>query len=244
MDRGLFIASSSASNLMDKLSIINQNLSNVSTVGFKRILDQQLSVPVHGDGGVLDGGRTYAVTSTPSIDKKAGATLTTGDMLNFSLNNDLYVATSVSGAYTRRGDVMTDAEGVLRLPSGQALVSTDGGEIAIPVGYVGAISNDGTVWAQDPGNAANKQEIAKLGIYSSGQVSLRPDGFLALKEPTPAEDGQRVLVSGTLEQSNVSSADMMVSMIETSRLYDLQTKMMSTFNTMDQKGSEIISNWQ
>ena len=35
MDRGLFIASSSASNLMDKLSIINQNLSNVSTVGFK-----------------------------------------------------------------------------------------------------------------------------------------------------------------------------------------------------------------
>lgn len=242
MDRGLFVASSSAANLMDRMAIVAQNMANVSTVGFKKVFDQVASVPLEG-GARLPNIREFGVTLTPGVDARPGAVQATGNKLNVAFSPNVYVGLS-SGSFTRRGDFMTDQDGVLRLPSGDSVVSSDGAEIAIPVGYEGAIADDGTVWAQDPLNAANRQEIARLGLFSSDSITLRADGLYTLGNPQQLGEGAKGLSSGYVEQSNVSAIDALAAMIETSRLYEMNTKLISAFNSMDQKGSELLSGWQ
>jgi flagellar basal-body rod protein FlgF len=248
MDRGIFVASSTAGSLMDRQATVAQNLANVSTVGFKKIFDRMVTVPAkQEDEARLKDARSYAVELTPGVDARAGAMIATGNALDVSLLVNQYLTVAALGggeAYTRRGNLLVDAEGVLRLPTGQALLGQDGSEIAIPAGFTGAIADDGTAWAQDPANAANKQEIGRLKIVEGREVSLRLDGFYSLGQQTVAADGVKVLSSGHLEQSNVSAADALAEMIETSRLYEMNTRLMGAFNTVDQKGSEILANWQ
>lgn len=248
MDRGIFVASSTAGNLMDRQATVAQNLANVSTVGFKKMFDRMVTVPASTDDAArLKEARSYAVELTPGVDVRQGAMIATGNGLDVSLVANQYLVVSMPGgaeAYTRRGNLMVDAEGILRLPTGQAVLGQDGAEIAIPAGFAGAIADDGTAWAQDPTNAANKQEVGRLKIVEGKGVSLRLDGFYSLEQQTAAAEGAKVLSSGHLEQSNVSPADALAEMIETSRLYEMNTKLMAAFNTLDQKGSEILANWQ
>lgn len=247
MDRGIFVASSTAGNLMDRQAIVAQNLANMSTVGFKKIFDRMVTVPASSaDASRLPDARAYAVELTPGVDIRQGGLLATGNALDVALTDQHYLAVAVPGgeAYTRRGGFLVDAEGVLRLPTGQAVLSQEGNEIAIPAGFIGGVANDGAVWAQDPNNAANKQEVGRLKVVEGRGVTLRLDGFYSLVQQTSAVDGARVLSSGHLEQSNVSPADALAEMIETSRLYEMNTRLMSAFNTLDQKGSEILANWQ
>lgn len=247
MDRGLFIASSSASNLIERQGIVAQNLANVSTAGFKKVFDRMVSIPVVDQRSTLSGGRAYAVTLTPGIDTRAGALLATGNGMDVALGSDMYLSVSDSAgteAYTRRGALSVGPDGIVRLPTGQTVRSQEGGELAIPVGYVGAVAEDGTLWAQDPANPANKQELGKIKVVMSKEVSLRLDGLYSVGASETPVDGTRILASGYIEQSNVSSADALAQMIETSRLYELNTKVISAFAALDQKGSELLANWQ
>jgi flagellar basal body rod protein FlgG len=73
---------------------------------------------------------------------------------------------------------------------------------------------------------------------------MKADGSYALGNPQQLEEGVRGVSSGYVEQSNVSAVDALAAMIETSRLYEMNTRLVSTFNSIDQKGSELLSGWQ
>jgi flagellar basal-body rod protein FlgF len=246
MDRGIFVAASAASNLMDRLAITSHNMANVDTAGFKKVFDRLASFPAEGAARLPDA-RAYAVALTPGLDARPGAMTSTGDPLNVALSQDQYLTVGLpdgSRAYTRRGDAGVDSQGALRLPTGQALLGQGGEEIAIPAGFSAAVANDGTVWASDPTNPTNRQELGRLAVVSGRAPQLRDDGFYNLAEPIPAAEGSRVVSSGYIERSNVSPADAMAQMIETSRLYEMNTRLLNAFNSMDQKGSELLSGWQ
>lgn len=246
MDRGIFVAASAASNLMDRLAVTSHNMANVDTAGFKKVFDRLASFPAEG-AARLTNARAYAVALTPGVDSRPGPMTATGDPLSMALAPNQYLSVALpdgSRAYTRRGDAQVDSQGVLRLPTGQALVGTGGEEIAIPVGFNAAVADDGTVWASDPTNAANKQELGRLAVVSGDSPQLRSDGFYDLAQAAPAADGARVISSGYIERSNVAPADAMAQMIETSRLYEMNTKLISAFNTVDEKGAELLSGWQ
>ena len=246
MDRGIFVAASAASNLMDRLSVVSHNMANVDTAGFKKVFDRLASMPVEAPAR-LPQARAYAVELTPGVDARPGAMASTGDPLNVALSQGQYLTVGLpdgSRAYTRRGDAAVDSQGVLRLPGGQALLGQTGEEIAIPAGFAGSIAQDGTVWAIDPSNPTNRQELGRLAAVAGEAPQLRPDGFFDLASPQPSAEGGQWMASGYVERSNVSPADAMAQMIETSRLYELNTKLVSAFNTMDQKGADLLSGWQ
>ena len=246
MDRGIFLAASAASNLMDRQAIVAHNLANVSTAGFKKVFDRMTSVPIEG-AARLPGTRSFGVVLTPGIDTRGGALASTGNPMDVALRQDVYLGVEAPGgaeAFTRRGSLMLDDGGVVRLASGQAALGADGGQIAIPAGFVAAVAEDGTVWAHDPANPANRQDMGRLRLVRSSEVVLRPDGFYDAAGAQAVEEGVKALVSGHVEQSNVSAADALASMIEASRLYDLNAKLIGSFASMDQKDSEIVGNWQ
>lgn len=246
MDRGLFIAASSASAMMDRQATIANNLANSATPGFKKLMDQNVSWTPQQEA--LHASRAYAPLVTPGVDTRPGAIARTENPLHVALPENVYLAldTPAGERFTRRGDIQLDEQGQLRLATGDA-VAGEGGPLVIPAGYSAGIASDGMVFAFDPANAANRAEIGRLRLVSAPKeaVSMGADARLTLAAEALAPAGENIrLHVGALEQSNASPSEMMAKMMESSRLYEMNVKMISAFNSAEQKGSTIVGNWR
>ena len=114
MDRIIYTAMAGAKQTMDRQAVVNNNLANVSTSGFRAQLSAMRAVPVQG-AGVLDT-RTSVVASTPGADLSAGPITRTGRDLDIALQGNAWLAVlddSGVEAYSRRGDLQVDSTGLL-----------------------------------------------------------------------------------------------------------------------------------
>lgn len=240
MDRGIFLAAHSASALMEKQAIIANNLANISTPGFKKQFQMQATFVADAQSKLAT--RGYGVVTTPGVDLSDGELMSTSNPLNIALPKGHFL--SVQGpdgvVYTKRGDMQINDTGQLVLSTGQLVLNVDGEPVEFPVGFKPVIGNDGSLSAQDPANPLNVVALGNLGIFfhENEGVKLRLDGFLSLKDIQVAQN-PKVSV-GFLEASNVSAAQVMVEMVETARLYDVGLKLVSTFEQVDRRGSELL----
>lgn len=249
MDRMLYTAMSGAKHTMDQQSVVSNNLSNVSTTGFRAQLQAARSVPVQGEA--LLATRTSAVTTTPGSDFSQGPVEYTGRTLDVAMQDDAWMAVQADDGtetYTRRGDLQIDSDGVL-LNVGRPVMG-EGGPIAIPQGAQISIGADGTISAIPEGvgpEALVEVGRIKLVTPEAGDLTRGEDGLF--RAPLndaggpgvlPADENAK-LISGALEGSNVSAVDAMVSMIDIARRYDMQMKMLSTADENAQRANGILS---
>src|SRR5690606_39011292 len=129
-------------------------------------------------------------------------------------------------AYTRAGDLKLSQNGLLTTASGLSVLDQAGAPIAIPPHESLLIGNDGTISVVPLGQPANTMaEVGRLQIAAARTLDLErgEDGLMRLPagaEPLPPAAGA-VLTSGALEQSNVDSTSMLVSMIQLSRQFEM-----------------------
>jgi flagellar basal-body rod protein FlgG len=149
-------------------------------------------------------------------------------------------------AYTRNGNFHMNREG--------ALVTSDGDlldpQITIPQDQVGiTIGKDGTVSVVQAGQTQAQQvgkiEIALFqnpaGLQAVGKNLFTPTQ--ASGDPitgTPGENGLGTLLSGFLEQSNVSVVEEMVNMIVSQRAYEANSKVIRTADEMFSQANSIV----
>ncbi|WP_136067326.1 flagellar basal-body rod protein FlgF [Modicisalibacter radicis] len=242
MDRILYTAMSGARQSMDQQAVVNNNLANVATPGFRAELSAMRAVPVQGDGLAT---RTSVMASTPGSDFTPGPLSTTGRELDVAVDGDgmLAVQTADGEAYTRRGDLQLDANGVVNI-MGRPVMG-DGGPIIVPLGADVSIGADGTLSAVVPGGAPNTRgPVGQLKLVNPEPGSLvrgedglfRPQGGGQLQ----ADDTVRV-VSGALEGSNVSATEAMVAMIDGARRYDMQMKTIESADENAQRANSLLS---
>ncbi|MDP3536527.1 MAG: flagellar basal body rod protein FlgF [Halomonas sp.] len=249
MDRMLYTAMSGAKHTMDQQSVISQNLSNVSTAGFRAQLQAARSVPVMGDGALAT--RVSAVTTTPGTDFSQGPIERTGRSLDVAMQDSAWMAVLAddgSETYTRRGDLQLDNDGVL-LSVGRPVMG-DGGPIALPQGAQISIGADGTISAIPQGEGPEALvDVGRIKLVTPDEQGLTRGDDGLFRAPVdeegapgvlPADDEARI-VSGALEGSNVSAVDAMVSMIDVARRYDMQMKMLSTADENAQRANSILS---
>ncbi|GAA5169045.1 MULTISPECIES: flagellar basal-body rod protein FlgF [Halomonadaceae] len=242
MDRILYTAMSGARQSMDQQAVVNNNLANVATPGFRAELSAMRAVPVQGDGLAT---RTSVMASTPGSDFSPGPLSTTGRELDVAIDGDgmLAVQTADGEAYTRRGDLQVDANGVVNV-MGRPVMG-DGGPIIVPLGAEVSIGADGTLSAVVPGGAPNTRgPVGQLklvdpepgSLVRGGDGLFRPQGGGQLQ----ADDAIRV-VSGALEGSNVSATEAMVAMIDGARRYDMQMKTIESADENAQRANSLLS---
>ncbi|AVI61823.1 flagellar basal body rod protein FlgF [Halomonas sp. GFAJ-1] len=249
MDRMLYTAMSGAKHTMDQQSVISQNLSNVSTAGFRAQLQAARSVPVMGDGALAT--RVSAVTTTPGTDFSQGPIERTGRSLDVAMQDSAWMAVLAddgSETYTRRGDLQLDNDGVL-LSVGRPVMG-DGGPIALPQGAQISIGADGTISAIPQGEGPEALvDVGRIKLVTPDEQGLTRGDDGLFRAPVdeegapgvlPADDEARI-VSGALEGSNVSAVDAMVSMIDVARRYDMQMKILSTADENAQRANSILS---
>jgi len=244
MDRMLYIAMSGAKETLLAQSTNNNNLANASTPGFQADLQQFRSMPVFGDGHPT---RVYGLSERPGVDIKHGAIVQTGRDLDVAVNGSGgWIAVQASDgneAYTRRGDLKVDANGLLTTGNGLPVMG-NGGPIAIPPAEKIDIAPDGTISIRPIGQGASELAVIdriKMVSLPKDQLQKGNDGLVRLADGTTAEaDADQQLVTGALESSNVNIVNSMVDMIELSRRFEMQVKMMKTAEETEESSISVM----
>ncbi|PLY16731.1 MAG: flagellar biosynthesis protein FlgF [Sedimenticola sp.] len=243
MDRMLFVAMSGAKETLLAQSTNNNNLANASTPGFLSELQQFRSMPVFGDGFPS---RVYGMSERPAVDFSHGSMIHSGRDLDVAINGNGWLAVQAADgneAYSRRGDLKIDVNGILT--TGNDLpVMGNAGPIAIPPAEKVEIAADGTISIRPLGQAANELAIIdriKMVNPDLSELDKGLDGLIRLKSGEQADaDANVQLTTGAIESSNVNIVDAMVDMIELSRRYELQVKMMKSAEEIDSASAGIM----
>ncbi len=243
MDRMIYVAMSGAKETLIAQANNSNNLANVNTPGFMQDLNQFRSMPVFGQGFPS---RVYALDERPDINFEKGSEQATGNVLDVAVKGDGYFAVQAPNgteAYTRRGDLKVDATGQVTNGEGLPLIGNSG-PIALPPFERIEIAADGTITILPEGAKPDALAIIdriKMVNPALGRLIKGEDGLLRLRDgSTPVADANVTLASGSLETSNVNVADALVNMIELSRKFEMQVKMMKTSEELDSASASLM----
>jgi len=235
MDKLIHVALSSLRQAEISQRVVAANLANAETVGYRADNDRSFtSVYLNQAGGGTEP-RVFATTGEQTINTEPGAVTMTGRDLDVAVDGDGYLLIQTADgtpALSRRGDLRVSAAGVLENASGLAILG-DGGQIQVPPNRSISIGSDGTVRVT-PIDAPEDQPpvvVGRLGLVATpaAGVKRRADGHPAMK-----------IVAGALEKSNVNSVQVLTGMVELSRMYEAQTKLLKIATTLDEAGASLM----
>lgn len=253
MNSALWAAKTGLDAQQTKMSVISNNLANSNTTGFKRsraVFEDLLYQNRRQPGGQSSQDTRYPSGTMLGTGVRLVATQKTFAQGNIGqTNNTLDVAVSGRGffeilmpdgsqAYTRDGAFQLNNQGELVTASGYPVQPG----ITIPDSAQSiTIGNDGTVSVKLAGQATPVQ-VGNLQltdfINSAGLEPLGENLYVetaASGTPqvgTPGLNGLGKLAQGSLEGSNVNVVEELVSMIETQRAYEMNSKAIATSDQM------------
>lgn len=229
MDKVLYTAMSGAKQTMLAQAANSNNIANVSTPGFRADYAQFRSMPIYGAGYPT---RVFAMTENSGSDFNVGSVNATGNTLDIAVNGNGWIAVQTpegKEAYTRAGNLHISTEGTLLTGNGYPVMG-DGGPIVLPPVNRVEIGEDGTISVAalgEEGNVLNVADRIKLVNPPHRDLQKGEDGLMHLKsgDELPADANVKV-VSGMLESSNVNMAEALVNMIDLSRQFEMQVRVM------------------
>jgi flagellar basal-body rod protein FlgG len=260
MINSLWISKTGMEAQQTQLDVISNNLANVSTNGFKRasaVFEDLMYQNLRQTGsnsseqsqlptGLQLGLRVRTVATSRSFSQ--GALQQSGNKLDVAIQgNGFFQVTMPDGTtnYTRDGSFQVDSQG--RLVTATGLPIANG--VTVPANAISvAIASDGSVTAQIPGTP-NPQTIGTIALASFiNPAGLDPRGQNLFAESpasgqpntgTPGDNGLGSLMQGYVETSNVNVVQELVTMIQTQRAYEMNSKAIQTSDQMLQKLGQL-----
>lgn len=253
MAAALWVGKTGLDAQQTRMSVIANNLANVSTTGFKRgraafedLLYQnvrqvggQTAQNAELPSGLVLGAGTRVVSTSKLFTQ--GNIIETGNNLDMAINGRGFFKINLpdgTAAYTRDGSFQVNKDGQIVTSSGYVLQP----EITLPPGALSCtISRDGivsvmTAGETEPTQAGNLQLadfINPAGLQPIGEnLFLQSAASGDPQEGDPANNGLGTIMQGYLETSNVNVVEEMVDMIETQRAYEMNSKVISTTDQM------------
>lgn len=243
IDRLAYTAMTGAKHAMGQLASTSNNLANAQTPGFREMVTSFRAVPLEGEQA---DSRAFVVDSTPTAIFNPGAIEKTDNPNDFAIDGDGFFAVRRADgteAYTRNGRFFRDEEGTLKLGRGISVLGEDG-PIAIPAGAEVEVGRDGSLYVREGGELQYNQ-VARLKLVNPNIRDLRraEDGFFELPDnqpPAPLDEAVKV-VQGAYETSNVNPASAMVQMINQTRLFDLNMRLLQTSDQNARQANVIMT---
>ena len=246
MDRLIYTSLSAMRSLMQKQAMTANNLANVNTTGFRGDMTNSEAVYLGtGDGAVA--ARAQAADSRDSADMSDGPAVATGRDLDVALNADALLGVQAADgteAYTRRGDLKRSDSGLLTTGDGLPVMG-DSGPITLPPADKISIDKTGVIWIVPPGGDPNtpvQVDHLKLVSATGSQIAKGEDGLFHVANggTLPSDPNARV-TSGSLEGSNVNVTKTLTDMIDASRAWETQVKMLAGAKEMDTSTAELMN---
>jgi flagellar basal-body rod protein FlgG len=253
MLRSLYTAATGMRAQEMNIDVISNNLANVNTTGYKKgraefqdLMYQSVIEP---------GAPTSQTTNNPSgiqvglgvktaaVQKlyEQGDPISTNGQLDIAIEGEgFFQVTRPDGTinYTRSGSFQLDQNGLVVTADGYGIEPA----ITVPPGALDiTIGEDGTVSVLQPGSPQPAQLGQVTGVRFPNKSGLRSLGKNLYQETLSSgqpvvgifgEQGFGVLAQGSLESSNVSVVEQVVSMITAQRAYEANSKGIQTSDEM------------
>ena len=253
MIRSLWISKTGMEAQQTQLDTISNNLANVGTNGYKRshAVFEDLIYQNLRQSGAATSGQTQLPTGlqvglgvrtvATSRNFSQGNLQQTGNNLDVAIKGQGFFQIQMpdgTTAYTRDGTFQRDATGQMVTNSG--FIVQPG--ITIPANAQSiTVSADGLVTVALPGQTA-PQQVGQLQTATfANPAGLIPMGQNLYGESAasgapnagaPGAAGHGTLLQGHVETSNVNVVEELVSMIQTQRAYELNSKAIQTSDQM------------
>ncbi len=249
----LWVAKTGLSAQDTNLTVISNNLANVSTTGFKRDRAefQDLLYQIKRQPGGqstqdselpsgLQVGTGVRVVGTQK-NFSAGSLQTTEQPLDLAINGRGFfqiLQPDGTTSYTRDGTFHLSSEGQVVTANGYTLepaivVPNDAQTFTVGQDGTVSITVAGNPAAQVIGNLQTVDFINPAGLQAAGNnLFLETAASGAPQIGTPGLNGFGTTLQNTLETSNDSTVEEMVNMITTQRAYEMNSKVISTADQM------------
>ena len=253
MDPALRAAASGMMAQQLRTEVISNNLANVNTTGFKRSRAAFEDLMYQNDR--QPGAQSSQATQVPSGTMVGTGVRVVGTEKLFTqgevvqTNNPLDIAVQGRGflqvtmpdgtvAYTRDGSFHLNSDGQIVTNSGYPVEPA----LTVPANAQSiTIGTDGTVSVQLPGQAAPAQIGTVQTADFINPAGLEPRGENLFVETassgapqtgTPGLNGLGTITQGSLESSNVNVVEELVNMISAQRVYETNSKVITTADRM------------
>jgi flagellar basal-body rod protein FlgG len=253
MIRSLWIAKTGLDAQQTNLDVISNNLANVSTNGFKRsravfedLLYQTMRQPgaASSQQTTIPSGLLLGTGVRPIATEKIfvqGSLQNTGNPLDLAINGGGFFQIQMPDgtlAYTRDGAFQRDSTGQVVTSSGYPLsptITVPGNALAVSVSRDGIVSytQQGVATSTQIGQIQLANFVNNGGLQSTGENMFIETASSGTPTPaTPGTNGTGLLNQGFVETSNVNVAEELVTMIQTQRAYELNSKAVQTSDAM------------
>ncbi|MCB5207485.1 flagellar basal-body rod protein FlgG [Methylovorus mays] len=260
MIRSLWISKTGLDAQQTQMDVISNNLANVSTNGFKRsraVFEDLLYQNIRQPGAQssqqtqLPSGMQLGTGVKPVATERIfsqGNLQQTENAKDLAINGEGFFQVLLpdgSTAYTRDGSFQVDSQGQMVTASGYTIQPA----ITIPANAQSiTVGRDGTVSVTLPNSTSTTQIgtiqlatfINPAGLQAKGEnlyVETSASGTASTN--TPGANGAGVLNQGYVETSNVNVVEELVSMIQTQRAYEINSKAITTSDQMLQRLSQL-----
>lgn len=230
MDAAIYKALSGAVAQMRHLETSAQDLANVNTAGYKRqrlafseVLAKRLPAEDRPGGLVaVAGQRTHL---------GQGALRASGNPFDLAIDGEGFFAvqTSRGERYTRNGEFTRKSDGTLITSAGDALLG-EGGPLQVSGAKIEVLS-DGTVRSEEG-------EVGKLKIvrFVDPRRAVKEGANLFMVDPANVQAAENIrIVQGSVEESNMSPIDGMISLITIHRLFESYERAMKLMDSATEK---------
>ena len=249
----LWVAKTGLDAQQTRMTVVANNLANVNTNGFKRgraIFEDLLYQNIAQVGGAtsqntesptgLNLGTGVRVVATEK-NFSQGSALNTGNTLDVMIQGRGFLQVLMpdsSMAYTRDGSLKVDSDGRLVTASGFEIqpsitIPSDAQALTISLDGIVEVTLPGQTQPTSLGTLQLADFINPAGLQAKGQnlyIETAASGTPQISDP--GQQGVGTLIQGSLETSNVNVVEELVSMIETQRAYEMNSKAVSTSDQM------------
>jgi flagellar basal body rod protein FlgG len=249
MSTGIWSAASGAVGQIAALDSAAQNIANATTPGFKAeeaVFRQTLVKSIDRNTGTRS--LRYAVSRTTVPDFRAGQMVQTGRPLDVAITDDksfFMVSTPQGERYTRAGSFRMSVDGTLTTPDGHPVLGANRRPVKIDPnerGSDGALANasidrEGTITINGaPGPKLARVTFKNLGaLERDGQVLFRAQPAAGAPIASDA-----LLETASLEQSNANAVTGMTTLVNTSRNFEMISKVIEAFGEIDKRAASGI----
>jgi len=252
MNHGIYTALSGSLANERRLDIMTNNLANLNTTGFKREMPVFSSVLAQQSGKSLESGLTQgpveyvnaAFNQDNQVNFKPGALQPTGNKLDVAIEGDAFFVVRSprdgNDYYTRAGGFGLNSNKEVVTADGSVLLNTD--DVGQPLVIDGAdikINEKGVVVVDGSPvgtirlvRFADRQALDKVGASNFQPTSA---------SGTPQLVDDVILHQEVKEMSNVDPLSSMVGLIEISRQYELQQKIITSLGDVNHLAASEIA---
>ena len=233
MPYGIYLSAEGAAAQSQRLEVISNNLANVDTVGFKQDVPTfqarfaeaiQRGLASSHDGSInnIGGGVTMMDVTT---DHSIGDLKRTGNDLDLAItgNGFFHIRGDDGKEYlSRAGSFGLDTQGRLTTQNGhRPVLDQAGDEIVLDPTAPYTISDDGFI--------AQSGDVFAIGLSQpksyNDMVKVGHNMFQSLGKVEPVPLEERSIRQGVLEMSGANSVRQMMAMIETTRAFEANSRM-------------------